>query len=175
MEPFIGEIRIFAGDFPPNGWAFCDGRLLPISQNMALFSILNTTYGGNGQTTFALPNLRGAAPIMAGAGRGLSPRSLGERGGATAVTLTVKEMPNHSHVAIGNASAGIDPSPTDATWALDGVARGTPLYATRANKATPMSAEAMKPAGEGLPHNNMPSYLTLNFIIALQGVFPSRT
>jgi microcystin-dependent protein len=175
MDSFIGEIRIFAGNYAPAGWALCNGQLLPISQNTALFSILGTTYGGNGQTTFGLPNLQGAAPLMAGQGPGLSPRDLGESGGAQAVALTTNQMPAHSHTPTGSKNDGTDSAPTNAVWGKDSANRGQKLYAAKANKPLAMNPDALKPAGEGLPHNNLPPYLTLTFIIALQGIFPPRS
>src|SRR5262249_41247099 len=164
---FIGEIRIFAGNFAPFGWALCNGQLLPISQNTALFSILGTAYGGNGQTTFGLPNLQGSAPLMAGKGQGLSPRDLGEHGGAATVTLTTKEMPTHTHTPSCADEPGTLEAPTNAAWARDSVGRGQKLYATKAGKQLPMNPDALKLIGDGQPHNNLPPYLALTFIIAL--------
>jgi microcystin-dependent protein len=172
-NPFVAEIRIFAGNFAPTGWATCDGQLLPISQNTALFSLLGTTYGGDGKSTFALPNLQGSAPMMWGQGPGLSLRDEGETGGEQFVTLIQSEMPIHTHQAVGNSAPGGANSPTNATWASMSVLRqAVNLYTTTSNAQ--MSPFAVSIAGGGLPHNNMHPYLTLTFIIALQGVFPPR-
>ena len=176
MDPFVGEIRIFAGNFPPRGWAFCEGQLLPISQNTALFSLLGTYYGGDGKTTFALPNLQGTAPISAGQGPGLTDRVVGETGGETTVTLITSELPAHTHTvnASSNASAGSDP--TNSVWAVGGQTRGgVPLYSANGSPPATMNVGAVTPVGNSLPHNNMPPYLALNFIIALQGIFPPRS
>ncbi|MDX6243110.1 MAG: hypothetical protein QOE76_833 [Frankiales bacterium] len=174
-NPFLAEIRIFAGNFPPVGWAFCDGQLMPISQNTALFSLLGTTYGGDGRVTFGLPNLQGAAPMQQGQGPGLSPRQLGESGGTESVTLLQSEMPSHSHtVGVVDAPGDVN-DPTGAVLAQ--AARGRVrdrVYGSAVNPDTLLSSQAFVPQGGGLPHNNMPPYLTLSFIIALQGIFPSR-
>jgi microcystin-dependent protein len=174
-DQFVGEIRIFAGNFAPSGWALCNGQLLPISQNTALFSLLGTTYGGNGITTFALPNLQGAAPLMAGQGNGLSLRNLGETGGAAAVTLLTSELPSHNHTVMGTSAPGSVPDPTDDVWGVTAAARGTNLYASGPGTTSPMNGQSFAPAGGGLPHNNLPPYLVLTFIIALQGIFPPRS
>jgi microcystin-dependent protein len=174
-EPFLAEIRIFAGNFAPTGWALCDGQLMPISQNTALFSLLGTTYGGDGKSTFALPNLQGCAPMHAGQGPGLSLRDLGETAGEQTVTLLQTEMPAHTHTAQCYDMAGNQVSPANGVWAMT-TARRTSVNAyaaTSANKAN-MHASALSIAGGNLPHNNMPPFLTLNFIIALQGIFPAR-
>ncbi|MDD4170281.1 MAG: tail fiber protein [Desulfotomaculaceae bacterium] len=174
-EPFVGEIMIFAGDFAPKGWAMCNGQILPISQNTALFSLLGTTYGGNGKSTFALPDLQGRVPIQAGQGPGLSLRDLGETGGAETVTLLQSEMPLHIHgYYTSNAYAGNASSP-GAGYSLakagDTVNRKEiKLY------AAPAAAEPnLTIAGAGMPHNNMQPYQVLNYIIALQGIFPPRS
>ena len=174
-NPFVAEIRIFAGNFAPTGWALCNGQLLPISQNTALFSLLGTTYGGNGQTTFALPNLQGSVPVGFGQGPGLSLRDLGEIGGEPTVTLLSTEMPVHSHTAQASTSGGTD-SPANATWGESKLGK-TPLnvYAASGANNVAMSPQALAVAGGGLPHNNMPPYLCLTFIIALQGIYPSRS
>jgi microcystin-dependent protein len=170
-DPFVAEIRIFAGNFEPNGWAFCDGRLIPIAQNTALFSLLGTTYGGDGRTTFALPDLRGRAPMHAGDGPGLSPRSLGESAGTETVTITPAQAPAHTHAL--NVSTGLadSASPSGNFLANSGTAA---LYAS-GPADTPLSAAAVTPVGGEQPHNNLMPYLTVSFIIALQGVFPPRT
>lgn len=170
MDPFVGEIRLFAGNFAPTGWARCDGQILPISQNTALFSLLGTTYGGDGRTTFALPDLRNRVPVHQGQGPGLSLRPLGEPGGSDSVTLLSTEMPAHTHQVRGL------PDPAEsAVPAGKALARGVNLtpYAGAANVA--MHPGAVNLAGGNQPHNNQAPYLTLTFIIALQGVFPPRS
>jgi len=173
-DQFLGEIRIFAGNFAPAGWAICDGQLMPISQNTALFSLLGTYYGGNGTTNFALPNLQGASPLMYGQGIGLSAYALGQAGGSETVTLQTSQLPAHAHTPVGSSSAGSATSPANGTWGVASVTRGQKLYSPTAGSAPPMSPIAFGPTGGGLPHNNLPPYLTINFIIALQGIFPSR-
>jgi microcystin-dependent protein len=169
---------MFAGNFAPKGWALCDGQLMPISQNTALFSLLGTTYGGDGKSTFALPNLQGAAPLGAGQGPGLSLRDLGEIGGEQTVTLLTTEMPAHGHTAMASTGGGND-SPSNNTWGESKLGK-TPLPVYAASNANggnlvQMHPTALSPAGGGLPHNNMPPYLCLTFIIALQGIFPPRS
>jgi len=174
-EPFVAEIRIFAFNFPPRGWALCNGQLLPISQNTALFSLLGTTYGGNGISTFGLPDLEGSAPLMPGQGPGLSLYDLGQTGGETAVTLLESEMPVHTHTVRANSGAGTQSSPSNADWASAKILRqGINLY-TQSAPNTTMNPQAFATAGASTPHNNMPPYLVLNFCIALQGVFPPRS
>ncbi len=168
-DPFVAEIRIFPFNFAPRGWAFCDGQILPLSQNTALFSLLGTTYGGNGESNFALPNLQGSASMNPGQGPGLSLRDLGEIGGVENVTLLQSEMPAHSHAM---RASGEDGNSVNAGGNHIGI--GNNLFAAAANLGQ-MALEAIAPAGGGLPHNNMQPYLTLNFCIALQGVFPPRT
>lgn len=174
-NPFLAEIRIFAGNFAPKGWALCDGQLLPISQNTALFSLIGTFYGGNGTSNFALPNLQGCAPMQAGQGPGLSPRVLGETGGETTVTLLQTELPSHSHTVQCLSAGEADNSPQNAVWAGGG--RGAPPMYTPSvpNNNVPMKASALSIAGGNQPHNNMSPFLGLTFIIALQGVFPARS
>lgn len=169
-DPFVAEIRIFPFNFPPRGWAFCDGQLLPISQNTALFSLLGTTYGGDGKSTFALPDLQGNAPMQPGQGQGLSQRFLGEMSGVESVTLLQSEIPVHTHTANGTDE-------DDNSTLPGGHAYGklTVAYApSNAGGLGMMAFQSLAPAGGGLPHNNMQPYLTLNFCIALQGVFPQR-
>ena len=175
MDPFLAEIRIFTGNFAPKGWARCDGQLMSISQNTALFSLLGTTYGGDGRSNFALPNLQGCAPLQAGQGPGLSLRDLGETGGEQAVTLLQTEMPSHPHSASGSSNPADQTTPAGNAWA-GGSQRGQNVYsdATGASRS-PMSPLATSVAGGDQPHNNMPPYLGLMFIIALQGVFPARS
>jgi microcystin-dependent protein len=169
-NPFVAEIRMFAGNFAPKGWATCDGQLLPISQNTALFSLLGTFYGGDGKSTFALPDLQGSAPMHQGQGAGLSQRFLGEQGGSEFVTLLQSELPLHGHTAFAKTSLGNSQTPADQTWA--GSNNAKQYVNTAPNLA--MSPLALSPTGGSLPHNNMPLYLVVNFIIAMQGVFPPR-
>lgn len=173
MDPFVAEIRIFPFNFPPKGWAFCDGQLMAISQNTALFSLLGTTYGGDGKSTFALPDLQGCAPLHTGQGPGLSLRSLGEVSGSQSITLLQTEMPVHAHTAMAGTAGGQE-SPANNTWGTVGTQRPAPnFYAS--SGGTQMSPLALSLTGGSLPHNNMMPYLTLNFCIALQGVYPPRT
>jgi microcystin-dependent protein len=172
MDPFVAEIRIFPFNFAPSGWAFCDGQLLPLSQNTALFSLLGTTYGGDGKSNFALPDMQGNAPMHPGQGPGLSLHDLGEMGGNDTVTLLQSELPNHSHSWTASNQDGTDQSPLNESIA--GGVGGISMYAPP-TALTPLSFSALSPAGGSLPHNNMQPYLTLNFCIALQGVFPPRT
>ena len=175
-DPFVAEIRIFGFNFPPTGWAFCNGQLMPISQNTALFSLLGTTYGGDGKSTFALPNMQDNAPMHPGQGPGLSLHDLGETGGAESVTLLVSEMPFHNHF-VGRALADVGDSvtPVNSVWAQSGAGRGAAALYHEAPATGAMNPNSLAPAGGSLPHNNMQPYLTLNFCIALQGVFPPRT
>ena len=174
-DPFVAEIRIFPFNFPPNGWAFCDGQILPLSQNTALFSLLGTTYGGDGKSNFALPNLQGSAPMFWGQGPGLSLRDLGESAGTETVTLLTSEMPAHSHPPVNaNTDGGDSNPPTNNVWSLGGAILGLKLYAS-AGAGPVMHPNALTQVGGNQPHNNMPPYLTLNFNIALQGVYPSRS
>ncbi|MGC2697790.1 MAG: tail fiber protein [Candidatus Angelobacter sp.] len=172
-DQFVAEIRIFPFNFAPKGWAFCNGQLLPISQNTALFSLLGTTYGGDGKSNFALPNLQGSAPMQQGQGPGLSLRDLGEIGGEQTVTLLQTEIPAHNH-GVQAGSAGGQPSPANNTWA-SGLKTGPSLYSATGANNVQMSPVALSPNGGNLPHNNMQPYLCLNFCIALQGIFPPRT
>lgn len=174
-NPFVAEIRIFPFNFAPKGWAFCDGQLLPISQNTALFSLLGTTYGGDGKSTFALPNLQGSAPMHPGQGAGLSLHDLGEVGGVESVTLLVSEIPLHQH-GVGRAAnvAGDSVVPTNSVWAQSGAGRGAAALYIAGPPTGKVNQNSLMPSGGSLPHNNMQPYLTLNFCIALQGVFPAR-
>lgn len=171
-SPFIAEIRIVPLNFAPLGWAFCDGQVLPIAQNTALFSLLGTTYGGNGQTTFALPDLRGRVPLQQGQGPGLSDYVLGETGGAPTVSLLASELPAHTHTAQAAGAAGLN-SPEAAAWGAAVGRTPPPMYASGQPDA-PMLPTALAPAGGGQPHNNMSPYLALYFVIAVQGIYPSR-
>lgn len=176
MDPYIGEIRMFAGNFAPRGWALCNGQLLAISQNTALFSLLGTYYGGDGRTTFALPNLQGAAPVGQGQGPGLTDRALGESGGETQVTLLQSEMPTHNHTVSASTNGSTGSDPTNSVWAVGGQTRGgVPLYNANANPPATMNPAAISRSGGDQPHNNMPPSLGLNFIIALQGIYPPRS
>jgi len=169
-EPFIAEIRIFAGTFAPRGWAFCNGQLLPIAQNTALFSLIGTTFGGDGRTTTALPDLRARVPMHPGSGPGLASRRLGERGGTPEVTLTEAQMPGHTHSANATVDIATGVSPEDRL----------PARAPDQNTAygfggpVDMAPDMLKPAGGGQPHQNRQPYLAMNFIIALVGLYPSR-
>jgi microcystin-dependent protein len=173
MNPYVAEIRMFAGNFAPEGWAFCNGQVLPISQNTALFSLLGTTYGGNGTSNFALPNLQGRVPMHVGEGVGLSLRELGETGGESTVTLLTTQLPAHTHTAEGVA-AHDTANPQGSSWGASQRGFGN-LYAPSSAPTVQMSAAAIENAGGNQPHNNMPPYLGLTFIIALQGVFPPRS
>ncbi|OBZ15961.1 MULTISPECIES: phage tail protein [Bacillales] len=164
-ESFIGDIRLFGFGFTPKNWAACEGQLLPINQNQALFSILGTTYGGNGTTTFALPDLRGRAPVHIGNGI-----NLGGKAGEAAHTLTYSEMPAHNHIAQGTEKTASEYSPIGHAWAVPGVNSGS--YATTPN--TTMSPNALSTAGGSQPHSNMQPYLAMNYCICTNGIFPSR-
>lgn len=173
MDPFVAEIRIFPFNFAPRGWAWCDGQLLPLAQNTALFSLLGTTYGGNGKSNFALPDLQGRAPMHPGQGPGLSLRELGEANGSDTVTLLESEIPSHSHTLRAFNDVGEDriPNPDE------DLARSTGglLFVAPPGNLVSLSASALPAAGGDQPHNNLMPYLTLYFNIALQGVFPPRT
>jgi microcystin-dependent protein len=172
-DPFVAEIRIFPFNFAPKGWAWCDGQLLPLSQNTALFSLLGTTYGGNGKSNFALPDLQGRAPMHPGQGNGLSLHDLGETGGSETVTLLESEMPFHNHFL---QAFSVDPA--DNRIPAPNMSFGTPptgfIYDTVTNPLAQMAPQAIAPAGGDQPHNNLQPYLTFYFCIALQGVFPPR-
>ena len=170
-NPFVAEIRIFPFNFAPKGWAFCDGQLMPISQNTALFSLLGTTYGGDGKSNFALPDMQGNAPMHPGQGPGLSLHDLGETGGTEFVTLLESEIPSHTHALRASLDDGDlnIPAPTRSLAKSSQAA----AYSTTATLVA-MAPQALAPAGGDLSHNNMMPYLTLNFCIALQGVFPPR-
>lgn len=172
-DPFVAEIRIFPFNFAPKGWAWCDGQLLPLSQNTALFSLLGTTYGGDGKSNFALPDMQGRAPMHPGQGPGLSLHNLGEQGGSDTVTLLESEIPSHSHMLRGSVEEGTQGTLSNGV-SLSTSVGGSPYHTTTNSNLVTMSPEALAVAGGSLPHNNMQPYLTLYFCIALQGVFPPR-
>lgn len=163
-EPFLAEIRLFTFNFAPKGWALCNGQLLPINQNQALFSLLGTTYGGNGQTTFALPNLQGRVPIHFGSGF-----LLGESAGEETHTLTAAELPAHTHPVVASSNVPTQPGPVNNFWPNGG---GAIPYAS--NSDTTMDPQAVAPLGGGQAHENRPPFLVVNFCIALQGIFPPQ-
>ena len=175
-DPFVAEIRIFPFNFAPTGWAFCNGQILPISQNTALFSLLGTTYGGDGKSTFALPNMLDSSPMHPGQGPGLSQHFLGEQSGVPFVTLLQSELPVHQHF-VGRAKADLGDSitPIGCVWAQTAAGRGAAAIYHEAPATGKVNNLSLAPTGGSLPHNNMQPYLTLNFCIALQGVFPPRT
>jgi len=176
-SPFLGTISLFAGNFAPRGWALCNGQLLSIAQNQALFAILGTIYGGNGTTTFALPNLQGRSPMHWGQGPGLTPRTIGELGGEENVTLINTQIPVHTHALNASTNTGNQPTPTAGVLAVssDPDVGGAPLNFTAASGInTIMAPNAIGPTGGSLPHDNMEPYLAVTFIIALEGIFPSR-
>lgn len=174
-DQYVGEVRMFGGTYAPRGWALCDGRLLSIAQNAPLFSLLGTIYGGDGQTTFALPDLRGRVPMHQGQGLGLSDRTIGEVAGVENVSLTTLEMPIHNHPAMASTAAGSSTTPSGSVPASPS-GNNAKLYAipgTNSIDVSPMAA-AIQPDGNNLPHSNMMPALCVNFIIALDGIFPSR-
>jgi microcystin-dependent protein len=169
-EPFVAEIRIFAGNFAPKGWAFCDGQLLPSSQNEILTKTIGNIYGGDGRSTIALPNLQGRVPMHPGPGPGLTPRKLGQRGGVDTVTLSQAEMPSHNHTFKVTRENGTQGTLTPSVEL--GRSRGGALYQTNTSSLTPMSPAALLSTGGSQPHNNTQPFLALNFIIALTGLEP---
>jgi microcystin-dependent protein len=173
-NPFVAEIRIFCGNFAPKGWAFCDGQILPISQNTALFSLLGTTYGGDGKANFALPNLQGCFPMHPGSGPGLSLRDLGEASGTATVTLVASEMPSHAHAPFASGDAAASASPAGVNGPVMLAATSVPVYGAL-TEPTSLDGAAIGATGGNQPHENRQPYLALNFIIALQGVFPPRS
>jgi microcystin-dependent protein len=171
MDPFIGEIRMMGFNFPPKGWASCNGQLMNISQNTALFSILGTSYGGDGKNTFGLPNFQGSVPVGVGQGAGLSPYVIGQRGGTSTVTLNSAQVAQHSHAFGASAGDGNSQSAAASTLA-NGI--GIAQYAASSGTPVPLGPNMLAPVGNGQPHNNLMPYCTLQFAIALQGVYPSR-
>ncbi len=173
MEPFIGEIRLFGFNFAPRGWAFCNGQLLSIAQNTALFSLIGTYYGGNGQTTFALPNLQGRVPIHQGQGPGLTPRTIGEMAGTEVVTLIQTEIPMHNHLIHTASAAGNSRIPNGKVLAKEAAGQ-TAVYADGPMDSA-LNPQSVSIAGGSQPHNNMPPFLVINYCIALEGIYPSRS
>jgi len=172
-EPFIGEIRMFAGSFAPAGWAFCQGQLMPISENDALFTLIGTTYGGDGQETFALPDLQGRIPMHAGTGSDGITYQIGEKAGVESVTLTVNQIPAHNHIPVASSDAGNLPNPGNAIFAAGG--GGEQMYSTPpAVPAGSLNAQAILGTGGSQPHDNMAPFLCISFILSLFGVFPHQ-
>ncbi|HZU31818.1 MAG TPA: tail fiber protein [Candidatus Angelobacter sp.] len=167
-SPFVGEIRMFGGNFAPAGWAFCNGALLPISENDVLFQLIGTTYGGDGQNTFALPDLQSRIPIHQGPGF-----VLGQTGGAESVTLTLNQIPAHSHVPMANSAAGTQKSPANGLWASSNPSLNN--YAANVAPTVAMAANALGSSGGSQPHDNMVPFLAVNFILSLFGIFPSQS
>lgn len=173
-DPFIAEIRMFAGNFAPNGWALCNGQLMSISQYSALFSVLGTTYGGNGTTTFALPNLQCRVPLHWGNGAGLTPLTIGAVGGTESTTLNITQIPSHSHSVNASSGAADQNSPAGNVWAAQADSSGTPIPVFAKTTDSVMSAAAIGTAGGSQAHSNMQPYLAVTYIIALEGLYPSR-
>jgi microcystin-dependent protein len=169
-EPFIGEIRMFGGSFAPNGWVFCSGQLMPISENDALFTLIGTTYGGDGQETFAIPDLQGRVPLHAGAGPDGNTYQLGEKGGVESVTLTIQQIPSHNHAVIGSKTTAVSQLPGGNV-----AAQSTGQVYTSANSPINLSPQSIQPVGGSQPHENMQPYLVISFILSLFGVFPTQT
>jgi len=173
--PYLAEIKMFGGNFAPRGYALCNGQIMAISQNTALFALLGTTYGGNGQTTYALPNMQGRAPVHQGGGAGIDPVSLGEMSGTPSVTLTTAELPSHTHPISGAIIANSNPGETPASNTLFTNSAPNQLYAAALGTgALNLASQSISMAGGSQPHNNMQPYLAVTFIIALQGIFPAR-
>ncbi len=173
-EPFTAEIRIFAGNFAPRGWAFCDGQLLPVAQNTALFSLIGTTYGGDGRTTTALPNLQGRAPMHPGRGPGLTARSLGEKVGVETVTLSEAQLPSHSHTARGATTPPTAGAPTN-TSAMTRSSGGTVYHSNTTSNLVDLASQTLSTTGGSQAHTNLQPFLAINFIIALVGLYPARS
>jgi microcystin-dependent protein len=169
-SPYIGEIRMFAGTFAPMNWAFCAGQIMPIAENDALYTLIGTTYGGDGQQTFGLPNLQGRVPIHQNTGPGLSPRVIGQTGGSESHTLTVSELPSHNHALLASTASGDSSTPQDNV-----LADGPGLAFIELNPNGQLAAQSIDIQGGSQPHDNMPPFLVVNYIIALYGIFPDRT
>ena len=167
--PYIGEIRMFAGNFAPSGWAFCNGQIQAISQNSTLFALIGTTYGGDGVSTFALPDLQGRVPLCQGTGPGLTTRVIGEKAGTETVTVTSNQLPSHSHAVNAISTGATQPSPSSGLWAA-----GPAVYSSAAPSGGAMNAGAIGLSGGNQPHENMTPFLGVSFIISLFGVFPTR-
>ena len=174
-EPFTAEIRIFAGNFAPRGWAFCDGQLLPIAENTALFSLIGTTYGGDGRTTTALPNLQGRAPMHPGRGPGLTSRRLGERVGVETVTLSEAQIPSHSHTARATTTISDTGTPSNTTTFGRTTGGGQGYQTNTTGNLVDMASSTLATTGGGQAHTNLQPFLAINFIIALVGLYPSRS
>lgn len=173
-QPYVGEIRIFAGNFAPSGWMFCQGQALPISENEVLFQLIGTTYGGDGQQTFNLPNLASRVPVHQGTGPGLSTYQIGEMGGVEQVTLTQQQIPQHSHVAVTASTGQVGAAANNILANAQSTQTGTRIYSSQATNVT-MNANTVSNVGGSQPHDNIQPSLALNFIISLFGVFPSQT
>lgn len=173
-EPFIAEIRIFAGNFAPRSWAFCDGQLLPVSQNTALFSLIGTTYGGDGRSTTALPNLQGRAPMHPGRGPGLTARRLGQRTGVETITLSEAQIPSHSHTVRAVFTPGTNNQTPNTNTSISANGFGDRLYQNTTNNRVSLADASVSNTGGGQAHTNLQPFLAMNFIIALQGLYPSR-
>lgn len=169
-NPFVGEIRMFGGNFAPAGWAFCNGQLLPISENDVLFTLIGTTYGGDGQDTFGLPDLRGRLPMHMGSGAGLTPRTLSETGGVESVALTTQQIPNHTHAPMADSNNGNQATPQNGIWAAAAASR----YSSSAPNLA-MNNTLVGAAGGSQPHDNLMPYLAVSFIISLFGIFPTQS
>ncbi len=169
--PYVGEIRMFAGNFAPAGWMFCNGQLIPISDNETLFQLIGTTYGGDGESTFALPDLQSRVPLHMGTGPGGDSYQLAQAAGTEAETLTVQQIPSHNHTMLGTGAAGAQPVPVDQVLARD---TGTDLYGSDTPYAN-MAAQAIGPTGGSQPHENVQPFLCINYIISMSGIFPSPT
>ena len=176
-DELVGEVRLFAGNFAPRGWAFCNGQLLPIAQNTALFSLIGTTFGGDGRSTTALPNLQGRAPMHPGRGPGLTSRRLGQRGGVEMVSLTEAQLPNHTHVmqAVARSQITVGNSLDPQNNLLASPQTGNQYTASTGSNVVAMASNALLDVGGSQPHNNMQPFLAINFIIALVGLYPSRS
>lgn len=175
MDPYVGEIKLFAGNYAPIGWALCNGQIMHIQQNPMLYSVIGNIYGGDGKTTFALPNMQGMAPMGQGAGPGLTPRNIGDEVGGTTQTLTIQQLPSHTHVPNGTSVSSTTTAkadPTNNTWGSEGANAQFKPYASSVNAA--MNPLALNTTGGSSAHNNMQPFLTLSFIIALEGVFPPK-